>query len=312
MDTGCEERRTLDYVRDVLPGVLGMPVTWLRADVPLPTDPDLAAVVAECEAILGWESAMVRLVVKKGVFPLRQMKWCTDLMKTQPFFEWLLTSFPATPVAFATGVRAEESAARRDMPEFSPLFRTDTSVTARWRPLVPLVLQWRPLIRWTFDDVIAIHKRHGISPNPLYLEGAERVGCWPCIHARKDEIRRISSADSARVKVIRILEAAATRVATDRADRRGRAWLRDVRFGARTGETWPRPPRLTLQNPPAFFQSRSGNREDGRHDGRCMPIDEVIEWSMTSRGGRQFELFAPSSQEAGCMRWGMCDTSGTR
>ena len=42
---------------------------------------------------------------------------------------------------------------------------------------------WRPdtLER---GEVIEIHHRHGLRPNPLYLLGATRV-CWPCIFARK-------------------------------------------------------------------------------------------------------------------------------
>lgn len=36
---------------------------------------------------------------------------------------------------------------------------------------------WRPLLTWSYDDVIEIHQAFGIKPNPLYLKGAERVGC---------------------------------------------------------------------------------------------------------------------------------------
>jgi len=284
MDTGWEERRTLAYVRDVLPDVLGMEVTWLRASVALPTDPALAAVVSECEAILGHESPMVRLVIRKGMFPIRQIRWCTELLKTTPFFDWCLRTFNGMPVANATGIRAEESAARRDLPEFAPLL--DRSIRGKWAPLVSSVLQWRPILRWTLDDVIAIHRRHNVRPNPLYLEAeASRVGCWPCIHAKKSEIRRIAEHDPARIEVIRILERAATSIARRRIEARGEVF----------------------ENPPAFFQSRTGTLEDGRHDGRCIPIDEVVDWSKTSRGGRQFEMFAPTESESGCMRWGFCE-----
>jgi len=51
---------------------------------------------------------------------------------------------------------------------------------------------WSPLTRWTLDDVIAIHRHHDLRPNPLYLLGAARVGCWPCIFARKAELRLIA------------------------------------------------------------------------------------------------------------------------
>ena len=130
--------------------------------------------------------------------------------------------------------------------------------------------------------------------------------------------------------MIEILERAATTIAERRAVDRGQKWLRSAsftdsappQFGLYTSaqchaeepcdyavDGWPHPPRMTLQNPPAFFQSATGQTEDGRHDGRCVPIDEVIEWSMTSRGGKQFELFAATQQESGCMRWGMCETA---
>ena len=37
------------------------------------------------------------------------------------------------------------------------------------------------------------------------------------------------------------------------------------------------------------------------------PIDDVVQWSRTSRGGKQYELFASGAD--GCMRWGMCETA---
>ena len=51
---------------------------------------------------------------------------------------------------------------------------------------------YRPLINYSIDDVVAMHKRHNLPLNPLYLKGASRIGCWPCINARKDEIKLIS------------------------------------------------------------------------------------------------------------------------
>lgn len=47
---------------------------------------------------------------------------------------------------------------------------------------------WRPILSWTEQQVVDIHRRHGLPPHPLYLLGAERVGCWPCIYVRKAEM----------------------------------------------------------------------------------------------------------------------------
>ena len=47
-----------------------------------------------------------------------------------------------------------------------------------------------------------------------------------------------------------------------------------------------------------FFQSR-------RADMQPQGIRELVDWSYTSRGGKQFDLF-PGAR-GGCMSWGVCD-----
>ena len=63
--------------------------------------------------------------------------------------------------------------------------------------------------------------------------------------------------------------------------------------------------------PNGWFQSRNQyvTDENGRKfkDGARWPIDKAVEWSRTSRGGRQFELFATTIEESGCVQWGLCD-----
>jgi hypothetical protein len=52
---------------------------------------------------------------------------------------------------------------------------------------------------------------------------------------------------------------------------------------------------------PTFFQSRESGES-------YWPIDEVINWSKTAWGGKQFELFLPADpSERGCQMWGLCD-----
>ena len=53
------------------------------------------------------------------------------------------------------------------------------------------------------DDRAAIAKRHGIKPNPLYLLGASRVGCWPCINVTTEEIALIARHTPERIDLIR-------------------------------------------------------------------------------------------------------------
>ena len=68
---------------------------------------------------------------------------------------------------------------------------------------------WRPLMRFSLDDVIDLHQRHGVKPSALYLRfGLRRVGCFPCIFASKSEIRTIAEVDPERIERIRRLEMA--------------------------------------------------------------------------------------------------------
>jgi hypothetical protein len=40
------------------------------------------------------------------------------------------------------------------------------------------------------------------------------------------------------------------------------------------------------------------------------PIDRIVEWSRTARGGKQVDFFGgDATAMEGCMRWGLCDTA---
>jgi 3'-phosphoadenosine 5'-phosphosulfate sulfotransferase (PAPS reductase)/FAD synthetase len=267
MDTGWEHADTYAYLRGPLTEAIG-PIRWLRAEVELP--PDREAMAKELEGMLGHYSAMVRLCLKKGIFPSRLTRFCTEATKLKPMNVWAEAIGEDT--VNVVGIRAEESTARAAMLEWewSDLFD-------RWT--------WRPLLRWSLQDVIDIHARHQLAPNPLYLRGASRVGCWPCIFAKKSEIRFISETDPRRVAVLEALE---RHVATcQRANIEGRGETFDGRI-------------------PSWFQPDRANDL-----GWYWPIAKVVEWSRTARGGKQIELFTAADRDTGCMRWGLCDT-GTK
>jgi len=242
MDTGWEAPETERYVRDYLPAALGIAVE-----------------------IIERPGGMDALVRKKGMFPSRLRRFCTQQLKVFPMRAYLARMHDdGVETVNAIGIRAAESAARAKMVEWE-----DSDTFGCW--------VWRPLIDWSVSDVVAIHTRHGVRPNPLYLAGHDRVGCHPCIFARKQEIRLIAEHAPERIDHLRRLEADVWQTA-------------QARGVQRTGPTW--------------FQSRLPS-EDG---GACWPIDKVVSWSRTSRGGRQFELFAAGPSEEGCVRWGLCDT----
>tara|TARA_R110002110_G_scaffold145395_1_gene334785 strand:+ start:760 stop:1722 length:963 start_codon:yes stop_codon:yes gene_type:complete len=272
-DTGWEHEETYRYLKHYLPLKIG-PVEHLVKKRELKT-PELEALARKYEAQLGWYSPMVRWCIHKGMFPARQRRWCTSELKVSTAQEYLKGMDPE-PIS-VVGIRAEESKARSKMTEWEWFDAGDCEV-------------WRPLINWSFQDVIDIHQRHNVTPNPLYLGNnpAERVGCYPCIYARKSEIRRIAHQDPDRITLLAELERDIHQIRINRAKEKGE----------------------TLRTPTAWFQSPGGeiNPETGKRSGLCWPIDRVVQWARTKHGGRQFELFDALPGEQGCVRWGMCDT----
>lgn len=247
MDTGWEHEATYSYLRGPLTEKLG-PITWLEP-----------------------KRKMEDLILHKGMFPSRVRRFCTQELKVFPMQRHIKTlQDNGDDVINTVGIRAGESESRSRMPEWEFQDGFDCEV-------------WRPLINWSEQNVIDIHKRHGLAPNPLYLKGASRVGCWPCIYARKEEVRLISEIDPKRIDRIRDLEQIVTLRARERA------------AGSEEGV-----------HDRAWFQAKSGGT------GEVWPIDKVVEWSKTSRGGRQFELFSASERDAGCMRWGLCETNSDK
>lgn len=350
MDTGWEEKGWREYVEGPLTRALG-PIKILRAEVKRVDLIDVSKLRPRVRAAVEEGSAMVQLILRKAMFPSKARRFCTEELKAKPAAKYInaLVDEGAECIN-AVGIRSGESAARAKMTEWDWSEGFDCEV-------------WRPIIHWTERDVIDIHQRHGLTPNPLYLRGASRVGCWPCIYARKSEIRHIAEVDPERIELLRELEADVAGPALARHQAKVDAWRAfvdawralpiDERINRRAGMTTladldamlPRGrqrvrgtspidadrkmlPRNTpgsegsvvradrsvprvgnaprpLKSLPAWFQATLGGVGD------CWPIDRVVEWSRTVRGGReedkQVELFAGMND--GCMRWGLCETA---
>ncbi|WP_343662349.1 phosphoadenosine phosphosulfate reductase family protein [Ralstonia sp.] len=131
---------------------------------------------------------------------------------------------------------------------------------------------YRPILRWKARDVFQAHELAGVQPNPLYLQGQSRVGCMPCINCSKGELREIARRFPAEVE--RVAE-----------------WERLVSQVCR-----PR-------SPVSFFHLGTQG-----HCGRDSSIHSVIEWSRTTRGGRQFDLLADVAEASACSStYGLCE-----
>lgn len=232
---------------------------------------------------VGLTGGMEGLIRKKAMFPSRTRKFCTTELKVKPIQAVIRgLQDEGHEVINAVGIRREESAKRADWPEWE--WQDDFDC---WK--------WAPLVEWKFQDVVDIHARHSLMPCPLYLMGAQRVGCWPCIHARKAEISMIARVDPGRIDQIDALEREIEGTAAERYAERGESFES-----------------LGYMRPTFFGNPTSSKTPDGRHSGRPMPIRDVVAWANTSRGGSvdQIELFAPGPSQEGCMRWGLCDIAG--
>jgi 3'-phosphoadenosine 5'-phosphosulfate sulfotransferase (PAPS reductase)/FAD synthetase len=121
------------------------------------------------------------LCLWKGRFPSTKARFCTQFLKREVIFDQVYVPIierGGGGIVSWQGVRADESLARRDLPE-----REETPEG---------IHIYRPLIAWNAEEVFAMHSKHGIEPNPLYKQGMSRVGCMPCINANKGELYEIA------------------------------------------------------------------------------------------------------------------------
>jgi 3'-phosphoadenosine 5'-phosphosulfate sulfotransferase (PAPS reductase)/FAD synthetase len=277
-DTGNEHPDTYEYVGS-LRNSLSVEIKTVRADLSEWFARRIEYLQSE-RAIREWpEDARVRaiklmqptgnpfldLCMLKGRFPSRKAQFCTQFLKRGPIYTQVFEPalFAGKRVISWQGVRRDESEARKHLAEFEADFAAD--------PDGPGLFIYRPILDWSVEDVFAMHRRHQIDPNPLYMQGMSRVGCMPCINASKSEIREI--ADRFPEHIERIAE-----------------WERIVS-------------RVAKREMATFFAVRDVASEDvslRRHG-----IHSRVEWSRTSRGGRQMQMFQETPMCSSA--YGLCE-----
>lgn len=196
------------------------------------------------------------LCLWKGRFPSRKAQFCTQFLKSEPMNRYQLSlADEGYTVVSWQGVRRDESMNRRNV------LAVEMLAEDMWA--------YRPIADWTADDVFALHREHGIEPNPLYRQGMTRVGCMPCINANKGEIREIAKRFPEHVERI--------------AD-----WERLVRLGCKRGNA-------------SFFPNKDDDPIDKPN------IYAVIEWASTARGGRQADWINREPPLACASAYGLCE-----
>lgn len=273
-DTGHEHQQTYEYVNYLSEKVF--PIRWVKADftAQIARKREYVAtkwreegvpeqrVLEAIEALQPTGNPFLDLCLWKGRFPSTKARFCTDELKRNPVIEQVFMPLmdKGDEIYSWQGVRADESLARRHLPELSEegggLFN------------------YRPILKWTAQDCFDMHKKHGIKHNPLYEQAMGRVGCMPCINARKDELLEISKRFPDEIERVAKWEKMVGQAA-----KRGRSTLMPILNQGDTVEE--------------IFEN--GN------------IYKVIEWAKTSRGGKQYDFLRIEEGPSCSSVYGLCE-----
>ena len=138
---------------------------------------------------------MESLVMRKKAWPRGgggKYQFCTEALKKLPAQKWLSENDPNREATCMVGVRREESENSRDAPEW-----VTESKDHGYREL------WQPLVRHTEKERDSLALK---SPLPLLPFRSKE--CYPCVNARKQELRQLDEAT--RFRVWRIEQASGT------------------------------------------------------------------------------------------------------
>ena len=281
-DTGHEHPETYDYIH-YLGEVTGVPIRWVKADFSWQIagkrkfietkwrEKGVAesVVLGALEVLHPTGNPFLDLCLWKGRFPSTKARFCTNELKRNPIIEqvYLPLMDGENMLLSWQGVRADESPARRYLAERDEIGGG--------------LFNYRPILKWTVDSVFEAHRAAGIKPNPLYLQGCNRVGCMPCIMCAKDELRQIAARWPEEVD-------------------RVREWERLVSIASKRGAA-------------TFFATVTDPtvRSDDKVSAVTHGIDRIVDWSNTARGGRQFDmvdLIARTDSQNSCSSaYGLCE-----
>lgn len=291
-DTGNEHEQTYDYVR-YIERATGVPIRWVKADFARQiagkaeyvrehwprklagagvSEADVSAIVERAVAALKpTGNPFLDLCVWKGRFPSTKARFCSEELKRNPIIEQVQMPLmdAGDKVVSWQGVRADESARRAELTELDCASSDAKTGGELWN--------YRPILKWSAADAFAMHRKHGVKHNPLYEQGMGRVGCMPCIHARKDELLAISQ------RFPEVIE----RIAE---------WERIVSAASKQGAStfFNREVLGPGHSPQAYFQAEN--------------IWQAVEWARTGKGGRNFDLFRGGDETPACSSaYGLCE-----
>jgi 3'-phosphoadenosine 5'-phosphosulfate sulfotransferase (PAPS reductase)/FAD synthetase len=280
-DTGHEHPQTYDYL-EYLEQAVGIPIRRVKADFSQRIE-NKRKYVMEHWANDGVAGDLIDQAIKilqptgnpfldlciwKGRFPSTKVRFCSTELKVFPIrdqvFLPLVNDAETNEVFSWQGVRADESPDRAKLPE------QDEDELG--------VINYRPILRWTAQDVFSFLSQKNVKWNPLYQQGMGRVGCMPCINCRKEELQEIAKRFPEEIERL--------------AD-----WERIVANASKRGNATF----FCVIKDPTVSADEDFSRAHETHG-----IHRIVEWSNTTRGGRQFDLLASDSGECKSA-YGLCE-----
>ena len=261
-----------------------------------------------------------------GMFPMLRNRFCTDELKIQVAFDFAIKPLldAGEVVVQWSGVRGDESSKRAGYERFSTDQRDPE-----------FLYNFLPIHQWTAADVFALHKYFGIAPNPLYTQGAARVGCMNCVLCNKEEISETAARWPEHIEKHRQWEHKVRLVSRwvhwmsvgteSQAWMRSQLGFREVNWrefaGFSEDESAPGIIERSRKYPVHLgkevllygldpdVQNIDWSGFYGPRGNMGAPsVPEVVEWAKTGRGGKVYDLVKASMDASVCSsRYGLCE-----
>ncbi len=257
------------------------------------------------------DKAFWDLAYSRHSFPTRRARFCTQELKIIPTRSYILAlQQNGVNVLMMNGVRQSEGHSGNDRGN-APEWEHDWDGFGAWL--------YRPILYHTLDQVWAMHKKYiplervialvyadpamadetkahlatriaerGIPDNPLYAMGARRVGCFPCINSVKLEMRAMAKYRPERIDFIELQEARVGSV---------NPFGHSSFFHSHTVPKQFRTRHITG----VTLRSKEYKEFD------VPTIRDVVEWSKTKRGGKQYDMDFDDIPASACDIGGMCE-----
>lgn len=227
------------------------------------------------------------LAIKKKRFPSTKARFCTEELKTKPMIDYILNQ--KDNLIILQGIRSDESVSRALMEKQCSYFKyylkpygkdkkgKDKYHTYRKKEVIAWRNEYsddviRPIFEWTAQQVIDYIISNGLKPNPLYYKGMSRVGCFPCIMCRKQEIKQISDHFPERIELLKENEKIV-----------GRTFF-----------------------PPNYIPEKFMTRIDGATGKKVPTIDNVVDY--VNRKDAQLNILGEEKGDGRCMSfYGICE-----